>query len=178
VSQFLGEALGQVITNAGRSKIDGVEFSATASLARWLALSSGFGYNHAEFSEYNDGRGNDYEGNRIQGSPRWSYFVAGDIHQPISSDVEFIARTEFSRRGRSYFTPDNDRTFSSPLQDTLNARLGVALMQGRLEILAYGDNLTNDVVVTRAINQATGIPVRVMAFNQGRVLGVRFRYTN
>jgi len=178
VSQFLGQALGQVITNAGRSKIDGVEFSATASLAHWLSLSSGVGYNHAEFSEYDDGMGHDYEGNQIQGSPRWSYFVAGDIHQPISPEVDFIARTEFSRRGRSYFTPDNDNTFSSPLQDTLNVRLGVALLQGRLEILAYGDNLTDDVVVQRAINQATGIPVRVVAFNQGRVLGVRVRYTN
>lgn len=178
VNQFLGEALGQVTTNAGRSRIDGVEFTATASLARWLALSSGFGYNHAEFSDYHDGMGHDYEGKQIQGSPRWSYFAAADIQQPIAADVDLIARTEFSRRGRIYFTPGNESVFSSPPQNALNARLGVALLQGRLEIVAYGDNLTDEVVVQSAADQSTGVPVRIVAYNEGRVWGVRFRYTN
>lgn len=175
ISQFLSLALGRVIRNAGAVKIDGAEFDLTVRPASWLTLSTGAGYNDAVFTDYDDHAGGVYTGNQVQGSPKWSVFAAGDVRYPLGFG-DLIARAEYSYRSRVYFTPNQDADFSTEPEGLVNARVGLSLMDGRMEVLAFGENLTDEVSLRDAFDQGVGVPVFLRAYSEGRRFGVRVTY--
>lgn len=114
-----GQTTGRMMTNAGRSRSFGVEFSFNATLAKNLYLSGAYGYTNARFREFIDGS-NNYAGNRIPYAPentlsaRLSYKF--EIKGRLLNGIVLSADT--SAAGRIFWNESN--TVSQPFYAVVN----------------------------------------------------------
>lgn len=139
ISRFATNGLGRMMVNAGESRSCGGELSATYRATDALTLQANYGFTHATFRRFDDGK-NDYKGNYVPFIP---------MH---TLNAEAAYRFDFRNRnvwnltlalntqgyGRLYWTEDN--SMSQNYQAQLGAR---ALLQTRWgNLCVWGRNLT------------------------------------
>ena len=99
---------GRMMTNAGRTRSFGAEFSATARLAKTLVLSGSYGYTNAKFREFISG-GVNYAGNFIPYAPKNSLSLR--LMQTVPFHTQWIDRMVLSvgvqGAGRIYWNEAN-----------------------------------------------------------------------
>ena len=139
---------GQVATNADEARIEGGELEFAARLGRGLDFVTAYGYTDAKFTDFN-GTGL-YDDNRLPNAPRSSLNAGLRFAHQLNGALELVARTDYQRTGRIYFSEDN-RVYQ-PSYDTVDAQLG--LSGERWTVTAWAKNLFDQRFVTSAYSRA------------------------
>lgn len=134
-----GQTTGRAMTNAGRTRSIGAELSVSWRPLERLSFNASYGYTHAIFTNYNDGK-EDLKGKRVPYAPSNTMFLSAGYRLPI----EFAGITpsvDVSTRGVGNIFWDDSNTVSQKFYATLNASLTFNHRLGTLTL--WGDNLTD-----------------------------------
>lgn len=139
ISRFADNGLGRMMVNAGRSRSCGGELSATVRATDALTLQANYGFTHAVFREFDDGK-HDYKGNYVPFIPAHTLSAEAayrfDFRNRNVWNLTLALNTQ--GHGRLYWTEDN--SMSQNFQAQLGAR---ALLQTRWgNLCLWGRNLT------------------------------------
>lgn len=139
ISRFATNGLGRMMVNAGKSRSCGAELSATVHATDALTLQANYGFTHAAFREFDDGR-HDYSGNYVPFIPMHTLSAEAayrfDFNNKKVYNLTLALNTQ--GHGRLYWTEDN--TMSQNFQAQLGARALLQTVWGNLCL--WGRNLT------------------------------------
>lgn len=162
----------QVITNAAKSDIRGVEFDASIAPAEGLVLSAGYAYLDAEYDDFVFNAALDFSGNQMPRAPEHSYFVSAKYARPIGRGLAF-ASTDWSWQDDIFFEFDEGATTGTE-QDAfglLNLQLGYEIDHWRLAV--WSKNLTDKTYRNSVLNFGGNT---IEFLGQPRTYGVSLRY--
>ncbi|MGM9804534.1 MAG: TonB-dependent receptor [Muribaculaceae bacterium] len=135
-----GTTTGRVMTNAGRSRSVGGELSLKAQLTNRLGMAASYGFTHAQFVEYNDGK-QDLAHKRLPYVPQNTIYAEAYYVIPLSSQLLRSISLNVNARaiGNIYWDETNQNS-----QD-LYALMGAQVkLQGRhFSLELWGKNLTD-----------------------------------
>lgn len=140
LTKFVNSGNGRILTNAGKARSCGVEASLRARLMDGLTADVNYGFTHASFRHYNNGK-DDFKNNFIPYTPRHTLSV-GMQYVHLFRDAwidQFSASAQFCGVGKIYWTERND--IYQCFYGTLNAKVGVR--KGVVSANLWGRNLTN-----------------------------------
>jgi outer membrane receptor protein involved in Fe transport len=134
-----GKSTGRLMSNAGRTRSYGVEWSLNYKYRQW-ALNGSYGYTNARFRSYDDGNV-DYAGNRVPYAPQNTVFLSGEYHLDLPQTWidRMLFHVDWRGAGKIYWNESN--TLSQPFYSLLGA--SVALEKGNCSFQLWGKNLNN-----------------------------------
>jgi outer membrane receptor protein involved in Fe transport len=141
IAQFSGSEMGRMMVNAGKSRSYGAEAAIRANVTDELMLTANYGYTHATFADFNDGKA-DYKDNFVPFIPRHTlnigaqYTVKCDKNS-LFDEVRFVAN--YSGAGKIYWTEKND--VAQNFYGTVNWKICTSI--GRAEIDLWSRNFLN-----------------------------------
>lgn len=138
ISRFAPSGLGRMMVNAGESESYGGEVSARWQPDRHWLLTGSYGYTHATFLDYDDGKGNDYSGNFVPYVPRYNLGLDAAYTWHLG-DNRLTLGTNATSAGRIFWTEDN--LASQKSYWTTGARLSYDAR--RFTLTLWGKNLTD-----------------------------------
>ncbi len=135
-----GEATGRMMTNAGRTRSIGGEFSIMANFTKGLSLMASYGYTNAKFTKYNNGLA-DYKGkylpyvpqNTVSGTASYTFYKLGNILDKISFALGY------NGIGKIYWNEEN--SVSQDFYSLMNA--SIYMEKGILGLELWGKNITD-----------------------------------
>ncbi|HAC23189.1 MAG TPA: TonB-dependent receptor, partial [Porphyromonadaceae bacterium] len=140
LTKFVNSGNGRIIANAGAASSYGAEVSLRSRITDALSADLNYGYTHATFKNYDDGK-NNYEGNFIPYTPRHTFSVginyARTLRCPFIDQVSFS--TQYTAAGKIYWTERND--FYQKFYGTLNAKIG--FRKGAVKLDVWAKNILN-----------------------------------
>lgn len=135
-----GTTTGRMMTNAGRTRSLGGEFSIQVTPCRHVDLSLAYGYTNAKFIRYNDGK-QDFAGNYIPYAPQ--HTLATNVSYTIPTGWSWLERillsTGLRSAGRIYWNESND--LWQPFYSLLEASVRFEHKNFSLDV--WGRNLTD-----------------------------------
>lgn len=173
------DGLFRFTANAGAAEISGVELEARIRPARGLSLTGALTALDAALSEHQinaavvaAGRKND----RIPYIPKTTATVAARYERPIAGLTGSI-QLDLSYSGASYseFRPTNAFYRRIPSSVLTNLRVGVESQDGRWSMLAYVDNLFDEIALSTATANAVTLGRTQVTSAPPRTLGLVVR---
>lgn len=134
-----GTTTGRIMTNAGKTRSMGGEFSLNYSPTEWFALNGSYGYTNARFREFHDGV-NNYKGKVIPYAPCNTLFIQSLFTcKPAKGPVKcLVFDVNMRGTGKIYWNEDNSRWQKFYAQ--LGASISAEGKNWSLQI--WGKNLT------------------------------------
>ncbi len=142
ISRFAPTGLGRMMVNAGKSENYGSELSLRWQPVRALTLSGNYGYTHATFIDYDDGKGADYSGNYVPFVPMHNLNLDAAYTWALGSsdsDHRLTLGANITGTGDIYWTENN--YVSQPFYSLYGARL--TYEAPRFTINLWSKNLSN-----------------------------------
>ncbi len=135
-----GSTTGRLMTNAGRSRSIGGEFSIRAAVTSKLNLYADYGYTNAKFVDYNNGK-EDFSGNYVPYAPQHTLSVRGDYTFYLNST--FIDRITLNGgvRGIGEIYWEENNTIKQPFYALIDASISFSTKRYSLDL--WGRNLAN-----------------------------------
>jgi iron complex outermembrane recepter protein len=165
-----------VIDNASDALIKGFEAELTVRPLRGLtALISG-GYLDARYRNFRSAITSlSYSGNRLPGSSRVT--LSGVLrYDGTVGSTGIYAQVDGAYRSRVFFETANTQRLSQPGYALVNGRLGVRLLDERLDLSAFVNNLTNRRYLIDAIDLSS-FGLDQLNYGEPRTFGVQARVT-
>lgn len=137
--------LGEIISNAGRSRSFGGELSMRAQLTDRLQAHASYGYTHASFTENVLSSGVSCEGNRVPFIPQHAVDLGANytISLPKILDRQLldhmVVRANWHGLGKIYWTEDNQ--VSEPFYTALDAK--ISFYRKHVEFGVWAANIYN-----------------------------------
>jgi outer membrane receptor protein involved in Fe transport len=174
--------------NAGSARSYGAELGARIRPLDDLDVIFTYGFNHGRFdTEDDNGNRQMFAGNRFRLSPDHSLSVALDYRRNVSFGTVFVVPT-YTRRSSVFFEESNERAFDVVDPTTgqvvfsvpaiqqgsfglFNLRAGVELMQERVVIEGYVDNLFDKEYLIDAGNVGGGFGIPTLIPGAPRFYG-------
>lgn len=135
-----GTVTGRIMTNAGRTFSRGVELSGHYEPATWLSLNASYGFTHATFRRYNDGR-NDYAGKRVPYAPAHTLFVQATGRLEHHRLLGAVPVADVHLRGTGDIYWDEANSLRQPFYALLGA--SVALEADKWSARVWAENITS-----------------------------------
>lgn len=135
---FPSGSAGRMMTNAGKSRSLGAEFSLRYRVNNWN-LTGAYGYTNAKFVEYNDGN-QDYKGNALPYSPRHTASLGVQYNFVINRRCLDNILLSVDGKGVGPIYWDESNTVKQSFYPLLDAM--VTLRKGDFELKGWGKNLT------------------------------------
>ena len=153
------------LTNAEEAVVDGAEVAVRARIGSRLDLRVGAGWLDTE------NRDPAFSGFDLPNAPRFAYATNLSYHQPLTSRTALTALV-----GYRHVSEDNKCIEQLPLCDTgayelLSARVALASADDRWEVALWGENLTDEEVVTEVFQQLS-LGNYIKNYGQPRTYGV------
>ena len=142
---FLFDPLGsQALINADKSSIQGGELEMTWPATDGLSLAAAYGFTDSEIESMPQAPGltvpaSEIEGKNVPNAPVYSLNLMAQYDWTVAG-MDWSARADFERRGRTYFTIDN-LDYQDPY-NIVDLRLGVG--KGPWQVTAYVDNVFDE----------------------------------
>ncbi|MET0361484.1 MAG: TonB-dependent receptor [Sphingobium sp.] len=146
-----------VVSNAGKARFYGGEAELTARVAEGLTVSANGALTDAKYLNFQDQSG-DRRDEAFQSVPKWTFSIAGDYQRSLSSGT-LHAHLDYAWRdktplyyyrtaltGNAAIDAANKairEAMTTPAGGELNGRLGVGLMDDKLELAIFGRNILN-----------------------------------
>ncbi|RRD76256.1 TonB-dependent receptor [Tannerella forsythia] len=128
ITKFVTSGHGRILSNAGKAESYGAELSLRAILTNDLTADLNYGYTHATFRDYHDGR-TDFSGRYIPYTPRHTLGVG--LHYTKSLKHcwinQFFASAQCNGAGPIYWTEHNDllQKFYATIHTQAGVRKGI-----------------------------------------------------
>lgn len=135
-----GTTTGRVMANAGRTRSTGGEFTLTYNPTPRWAFNLAYGYTHATFRRFSDGR-EDYRGKHVPYAPSNTLYLAASYRQPLPSDCFKALTFTADMRGTGAIYWDEANTYKQPFYTEFGANIRLDLPCGSLDL--WGKNLTD-----------------------------------
>jgi iron complex outermembrane receptor protein len=172
ISAVNGQLL-QVVTNAGKGHLKGLELETTVRPATGLTFGGTLGLIDADFTQFFDARLGDLSRNKFQNTPKVTASVQGRYETAFVNDVPVAIQADYSFRSRTYFDPQNTAVLSQGNYGLLNARVSAYLMDRKLELAAFGKNLTNKTYLQNGVSLLDSFGLAVGYYGAPRTYGVQ-----
>lgn len=140
ITKFVASGNGRILSNAGKAESYGAELSLRAVLTNDLTADLNYGYTHAVFRDYHDGK-TDFKGRYIPYTPRHTFGVGLQYSKLLKHCWidQCFAAAQCNGAGDIYWTENND--LSQKFYATLNAQAGVR--KGIVSFNLWAKNMTN-----------------------------------
>lgn len=151
VQQFIGAV--QQVSNAAQAEIWGMEMQIDAKLTEGLDLTFGLGVVDAEFEDFPGANpaGDNFAGRKLQAAPEKNGYLAAQYIRPLSADMEFLIRGEWTYRGEQFFQADNAPFTRQGGYSLFNARAALSFRDGKYEVALFADNISDKVYATNRL---------------------------
>lgn len=135
-----GTTTGRIMTNAGKTRSYGAELTLSYRPAPRWHLNFSYGYTHAVFRDFNNGR-KDFSGKRVPYAPSHTLYINGDYRLPLAR-CRWLDAISFgtSLRGTGNIYWDEENLTRQPFYLQLAA--SVRLEKGDFSLDFWGENLT------------------------------------
>jgi iron complex outermembrane receptor protein len=168
-----------VQTNAGAAESNGFEIEFTALPMDGLEIFGSVGSADAVYTNYVDGDGNDFSGNKLQNAPDLQWNLGAAYEWAISDALNGSVRADVFYQDDRFLSPDNDPFFVFEETTLVNLRLGLGADDGKWAVTAWAKNLFEDDAIAQIFGGSS--PFFPTAFNYApntpRTYGLDFRYT-
>lgn len=165
----------QLTSNAGKSKIDGVELDAVLKPAEGHSVNLGFNWLDARYTKFSPVPGVDFAGRPLARAPKLSWTAGYTFNHDLDNGGRILATVQTRFSDRYDLTDLATRVhFYQPSFTKTNITLGYTAPDDRWDVQLFAKNLENAIVLTYARNSATS----EATFEEPRSFGVRlgFRY--
>ena len=167
LSSFDAALLSFIVTNAGRSRVQGIELQAAFVPVEGLNLRGAFGFNDAKYLSYVGapcingtpaGCTADFRGRRLPRAPRWGGNIGATYEAAVGSRLKLGLNGD-GFYSASYYASDNldpeqvQRAFWK-----INVGVSLGTPDDRWKISFIGRNLTNKFIQTFSLDSARGSP--------------------
>lgn len=142
----------QVLANAKSAEITGAELEVVARPTDDLTLSANFGFLDTSLGSFVTDAGEDFTGNRLALSPKFSFTGIGTYEIPFEDGSTVKLQGVASYRSKQFFDIRNDPLLVQDGFWLLDARISYTSADGRWEVAAYGKNLTDENYLNFAVN--------------------------
>ena len=166
-----GNTTGRMMTNAGKTHSWGAEFAMTVSPSELTHLNISYGFTHATFKDYNDGK-NDYEGKRVPYAPMHTLFAEASHGIKVGGDLNKLLTLTANVRATGDIYWDEANTLRQPLYALLGA--SITWQQERYSLQLWGRNLTDTSYRTFYF---VSIQHPFLQHGHGRSIGATLRLT-
>jgi iron complex outermembrane recepter protein len=163
-----------VIDNASDALIKGVEAELTVRPARGLTALIAGGYLDARYRNFRSAVTElNYSGNRLPGSSRFT--LSGVLRYEASlGQAGIYGQLDGSYRSRIFFETANASRLSQAGYALVNARLGFRLLEERLDLSVFANNLTDRRYLVDAIDLSS-FGLDQLNYGEPRTFGVQAR---
>ena len=135
-----GTITGRMMTNAGKTHSWGGEFAITLKPTELTRLSLSYGFTHATFVDYNDGKV-DHSGNRVPYAPMHTLFAEVNHSVKIGDNWNKLLTFAANVRATGDIYWDEANTMKQPLYALLGA--SITWKQRHYSLQLWGRNLTD-----------------------------------
>ena len=135
-----GTTTGRMMTNAGRTHSWGAEFAMTVTPTELTRLNLSYGFTHATFKEYNDGK-EDHSGKRVPYAPKHTLFAEASHGIRLGGDINKLLTLAANVRATGDIYWDEANTLRQPLYAQLGA--SITWEQAHYSLQLWGRNLTD-----------------------------------
>ena len=134
-----GTTTGRMMTNAGKTHSWGAEFAMTVTPTELTHLNVSYGFTHATFKEYNDGK-IDHSGKRVPYAPMHTLFAEASHGIKFGGDANKLLTLAANVRATGDIYWDEANTLRQPLYALLGA--SITWQQRHYSLQLWGRNLT------------------------------------
>ena len=166
-----GTTTGRMMTNAGKTHSWGAEFAMKVSPTQWTHLNVSYGFTHATFRDYDDGKV-DHSGKRVPYAPMHTLFAEGAHTIKVGGSEDRLLTLAVNVRAAGDIYWDEANTLRQPFYALLGASL--TWQQPRYSVQLWGRNLTDTQYKTFYF---VSIQHPFLQRGHGRQLGVTLRLT-
>lgn len=181
VNQFSG--LTNLITNAAKSKIKGVEAQVDARPLPALGIDAAVAWLDATYDQYLTRDANqagtpeiDLSGNQMPKAPRVTATLGTDVDVPLRSLGKLTLRGELRYQSGMFFDQFNTPQLEQGGYTLLNARASYLTSEGHWEIALFGRNLT-DKLYRQSMVRVDNVFGTAAFYGLPRMYGVEVHYT-
>ena len=135
-----GTTTGRMMTNAGKTNSWGAEFAMTVNPTELTHLNLSYGFTHATFQDYNDGK-TDHSGNRVPYAPMHTLFAEASHGIKVSGDLDKLLSFAINVRATGDIYWDEANTLRQPFYALLGA--SITWQQKHYSLQLWGRNLTD-----------------------------------
>jgi outer membrane receptor protein involved in Fe transport len=164
-----GTTTGRMMTNAGKTHSWGAEFAMTVSPTELTRLNVSYGFTHATFKDYNDGK-QDHSGKRVPYAPMHTLFAEVNHSIKIGGDWNKLLILAANLRATGDIYWDEANTMRQPFYALLGA--SITWKQPHYSVQLWGRNLTDTQYKTFYF---VSIQHHFLQRGHGRQLGVTLR---
>lgn len=163
---------GQVAINANEAEIKGGELEFVALPAEGWELSASYGYNNAEFTDFNDT--GLFDGNKLPNAPESTLNLGVRYAHALAGNRSLVTRLDYRRNGKIYYAEDN--LIYQPAFDTVDALLSLEGTQWTVSL--WGKNIFDERYVTSAFSRLTSplifgtLGIDIIQINEGARYGI------
>ena len=144
-----------VLDNAQKSTIKGIDVEAIAKPVENLTLSVSAEWLSAKLDEYVSSRGpalQDYSGNTLTNAPKFALTGIAEYTIPLGNSDAIDLLASASYRSKVFFDPANDPLIAQEGYWVVNSRATYVMDGGKWEFAVYGQNLTDEQYLNMAFN--------------------------
>ena len=134
-----GTTTGRMMTNAGKTHSLGAEFAMSVSPTDHTRMSMSYGFTHATFKDYNDGK-NDYEGKRVPYAPMHTLFTEAAHSFKMGTESFNLLTLAANVRAVGDIYWDEANTLRQPFYALLGA--SITWQQRHYSLQLWGSNIT------------------------------------
>jgi len=135
-----GTTTGRMMTNAGKTHSWGAEFAMTVTPTELTHLNISYGFTHATFKDYNDGKV-DHSGKRVPYAPMHTLFAEASHSIKVGGDANKLLSLAANVRAAGDIYWDEANTLRQPLYALLGA--SITWKQQHYSLQLWGRNLTD-----------------------------------
>ncbi|MDE0128703.1 MAG: TonB-dependent receptor [Gammaproteobacteria bacterium] len=142
---FFAPTSAQVLAGIDEVRLSGGEVEFSAFLLDRLDIYAGYGFTNSEIEDYSVEPA--FIGNDAPYVPDHTINLGFQYRQPLTDRVGVLLRTDFERRGRQFWDPDNSSARNDV--DIVNVRLG--LEGERWQVIAWSKNLADELYLAEFV---------------------------
>ena len=135
-----GTTTGRMMTNAGKTRSWGFEFTMSVNPSKLTHLNLSYGFTRSTFKDYNDGK-QDHSGNRVPYAPMHTLFAEASHSLEIGGDSNKLLTLAANVRATGDIYWDEANTMRQPFYALLGA--SITWKQARYSLQLWGRNLTD-----------------------------------
>lgn len=159
----------QVVDNAAKARVQGVEAELTARPSASLLLAASAGYQDARYKAYQDNTGN-----RLIDAPRITASVSVQFDGSLGNGWGWMTRADVRHRGMAYQQADNNPLYTQEASTLLNLSAGLRDADGRYAFLLWVKNASNQTYRTSTY-EIGAFGTAYQQVNSPRMVGLEFR---
>ena len=167
-----------VLLNAGKSRVRGIETELLVSPVQGLTLSLNGLYLDAKYRQLTL-QGFNLNGNTLPSSPKWSGTAAIDYLAPLGGNFDLAFHVDASARSRQYYSAfnrvNNNQNIGQSGYSLVNGRVALRNSDG-YELAFWTKNLFNKKYVAYAINLQSAYANDYLMAGSPRTYGVELSY--